>query len=342
MQSLPNNSNMNTTDKEDPRANDSLSLNSATGIFMLCFYVIFFVTSTTGNSAILLICNKASKSSRGIRAFESSRGQFFNHYIANLAIADLLFTVLTLGDAFYAFHGSWLAGNALCKIQGCLVETCYSASILSLVAISRERLKSVSGLQLISQLKKSKERKIVSVTVWLLAVLLCSPLFYAYSVETTAQDKIRCHNRTWSHLGRRIYYTITAILLFLFPLVLMAWTYVKINNVFKTQVSPNQNVLISVRTRQRKASRMLGVVTLVFFLLWTPFILIRTLKYFDLYHGFIVWKLSQLAIMASAAVNPFIYSFYSNHFRGFLKRVITCRCGDVFLAESSFMSNSLV
>lgn len=185
----------------------------------------------------------------------------------------------------------------------------------------------MSDLQMKSRIQRIKERKSRSIIVWVVAILLCSPLLYAYNLTEETSSIIRCNNDAWSHVGRRIYYSITTVILFIIPLMIMIWTQLKIKLVFKSQVAPTQQIAISMRARQKKASRMLFVVTIVFFAFWSPFIFIRTLRYFSWYEGFIIWKLSQLSTIASAAANPFIYSFYSTHFRVYIKRFVTCKCG---------------
>ena len=212
------------------------------------------------------------------------------------------------------------------------------------MAISREKVKSISDLRIKSSIQRVKERRSRSIIVWILAVLLCSPLLYAYNLtEETSNSNtvfIRCMNDAWTHLGRRIYYSFTAAVLFFVPLLIMIWTQLKIKRVFKSQVAPAQQIALSMRARHKKASRMLGVVTIVFFAFWSPFIFTRTLRYFNWYEGELIWKLSQLLTIASAAANPFIYSFYSTHFRVYIKRFLTCRCG--LMAAVDTRDNSTV
>ena len=309
---------------ENGAESNSISLDSFVGIFILLFYIIVYSASSVGNFVVLYIC---SRNGRPV-AFQPTRTGFFNRYIANLAIADLLFTQLTVFDAVYAVVNKWIMGPVMCKLQGFLLELCYSASMLTLIAISRERLKSLSHLETALRIQRVKKKKFRSIVVWVVAGFICSPLLYAYSVENTPQNGIspQCNNIAWSHTGRQIYYSLTAAILFILPLIIMIWTQLKIKRVFKSHVVPNQQIAAMSRARQKKASRILGAVTLVFFALWSPFIFIRTLRYFSWYEGELIWKISQLFTIASAAANPFIYSFYSLHFRVFIKRFITCRC----------------
>ena len=322
---------------ENTAVPNSRSVISFIGIFILCFYIIVYSTSTVGNFVVLYICHRSGRSA----AFKPTRTGFFNRYIANLAIADLLFTQLTVFDAVYAILADWVFGAAMCKLQGFLVELCYSAAILTLIAISRERRKSISDLEMKSRIQRIKERKIFSIIVWIVAFVLCSPLLYAYNVVKTQTENgiSRCNNIAWLHIGRRIYYSITIVILFVFPLTIMIWTQLKIKRFLNAQVVANQQIAALTRARQKKASRMLSSVTLVFFVLWSPFILTRTLRYFAWYEGEIMWKLSQLLTLASSAANPFIYSFYSLHYRIFIKRLITCQCRR-FMAKSENVPTS--
>ena len=317
-----------------------LSFNSFMGIFFMCFYIVVYTTSTIGNFVVLYICYKNGRSQP---SFQSARTAFFNVYVASLAIADLVFTQLTVFDVMYAILGEWVFGSVMCKFQGFLIEMFYSASILTLTGISRERLKSLSDLRMKSRIQRNKERKRFALIFWIMTLILCSPLLYAYGIKTTSAGIMQCRNSKWLNVARRIYYSLTATVLFFLPLVIMIWTHAKINQVFRLQVAPNQQMEVSIRARQRKVSRTLGVVTVAFFLLWSPFILIRTLRYFNWYEGEFVWKLSQLLTIASAAANSFIYSFYSEHFRVVLKRAVTCRCNLIAVGETgeSFGLNSM-
>ncbi|CAH3161879.1 unnamed protein product [Porites lobata] len=171
---------------ENTAVPNSISVVSFIGIFILCFYIIVYSTSTVGNFVVLYICHRSGRSA----AFKPTRTGFFNRYIANLAIADLLFTQLTVFDAVYAILADWVFGAAMCKLQGFLVELCYSAAILTLIAISRERRKSISDLEMKSRIQRVKERKIFSIIVWIVAFVLCSPLLYAYNVVKTQTENV--------------------------------------------------------------------------------------------------------------------------------------------------------
>ena len=89
--------------------------------------------------------------------------------------------LLTSMDAeFYATD--WPGGNGLCKIQGTLIEISYTASILTLVAISHERSRSVRSTSL-ARNRSVAQRTIVIKILWIVAIVVCAPLFYGYATK---------------------------------------------------------------------------------------------------------------------------------------------------------------
>ena len=89
--------------------------------------------------------------------------------------------LLTSMDAeFYATD--WPGGNGLCKIQGTLIEISYTASILTLVAISHERSRSVRSTSL-ARNRSVAQRTIVIKVLWIVAIVVCAPLFYGYATK---------------------------------------------------------------------------------------------------------------------------------------------------------------
>ena len=233
-----------------------------------CYYSVIFVLASVGNVLALLTCYKTYRTTTSVLLC----------YIASLATADLMFTLLSTFDLAYFFVGTWVGGNAVCKIQSFFIETSYTASILTLVAISYERLKA-------------------------------------------------CVNTSWGDEGRQIYYGIQAVLLFLVPLGIMIWAHVKIFRSLGQHITARNKIITNSHegVKQRKVTKMLAVVTLLFAICYIPFIVIRALRYFYAYTGDEVWRLVQLLVFTQAAFNPIIYCLYSNQFRLSYKDLLRCR-----------------
>ena len=97
-----------------------------------CIYFLLFLSSILGNSFVLWLCYKLKR----------PRDSSLTCCIANLAIADVAFTVLSIFDLI-VFVWTWVGGEISCKLQGFSIEACYSTSLMTLALISFERLKAV-------------------------------------------------------------------------------------------------------------------------------------------------------------------------------------------------------
>ena len=286
-------------------------------VFLYCLYATVFSLALIGNSLSLITCYRSYKDTAGILL----------SFIASLASADLLFTVLSIFDLIaFIGDGDWFGANPVCKAQSFLIESCYTVSILTLVAISRERLRAVSS-PLLTRVEGSAERKLILVGIWVIGILTCTPLLYAYHiVEDKETGKSKCLNKQMGDKGRQIYYSTQAGLLFLVPLVFMTWAHIRIFKLLSIHERTRSSLVSGARQRlhQNKVTRMLAVVTVIFFLCYGPFMVVRTFRYFYIYNGMGIWKLSQMIIFIQAAVNPIIYCFYSQPFRHTLKDFFCC------------------
>lgn len=294
-----------------PEMGDQYSVGLTVGYCIL--YVVFFTVAFFGNIMALLTCYKKYRSSQSILLC----------YISSLAAADLLFAILSTFDLAYFFLGDWPGGNAMCKIQGTLIEISYTASILTLVAISNERSRSVRSTSL-ARNRGVSHRTIVIKVLWVLSIIVCAPLFYGYATKKE-KGKQLCVNTNWGDSGRQAYYILQAVLIFICPLIFMIWAHTTILRVLQAHIRNSAGVAGAVESKQHKVTKMLAVVTLVFFCCWSPFIMVRALRYFYVYEGNEIWKLTQLIIFGNSAANPILYCFYSGQFRQSFKEIIRCK-----------------
>ncbi|KAJ7374175.1 DN3 thymocyte differentiation [Desmophyllum pertusum] len=285
-----------------------------------CLYATIFTLAFVGNTFALITCYKTYKVTTSVLLC----------YIASLASADLMFTLLSIFDLIaFIGNGDWFGGNPVCKIQSFLIESCYTVSILTLVAISYERLKAVSSPVLARAQNRATERTIILKIIWVIGIASCGPLLYAYYVKKDEEtsDKSMCVNEYMGDLGRQIYYAIQAGLLFVLPLGFMIWAHARIFQLLSRHVKTRNSIMTDNRDglKQRKVTKMLAIVTLVFFICYGPFMVVRALRYFYVYNGDIMWRLAQMMIFGQAAVNPIIYCFYSKQFRFSFRDLLRCR-----------------
>ena len=168
-------------------------------ISFVFFYFLVFMLSTVGNCLVLSICYREIKR----KAFS------LKWFIANLAIADLKFSFLSILDLI-TFVWTWVGGQVTCKLQSFLIEACYTASIMTLVVISFERLKAVvEPFSTRTSAPEDVYRKLSG--LWLVSLVVSLLLLYAYQAHEDNRGAMSCTNTGFSDSGRQIYYSIHSI-----------------------------------------------------------------------------------------------------------------------------------
>ena len=287
-----------------------------TGIVVafICVYILVFLSSLVGNSIVLWLCYKRKRRESSLR-----------WYIANLAIADLAFTVLTILDMI-SFFWTWIGGQISCKLQSFLAEACYTTSIMTLVLISFERLKAV--VDPFSAIVIATERVARNlIGVWVVSTVVASPLLYAYQAQTDNSGTVFCTNMTFGDLGRQIFYSIHAVCFFFLPLLYMLFAQKKIFLSLRSNVFSNtRNAMVSTSSKRHyKVAKVLAALTVAFVICWSPFIVVRTLLYFHLTDGGYIWRASQLLIFVNTALDPILYGVYGDHLKRYARSLFTCR-----------------
>lgn len=271
-------------------------------IFGSCFYFVVYTLSITGNCFVLSVCYRRRASS-------------LKWFIANLAIADLMFALLSILDII-SFLWTWLGGQVSCKMQGFLIVACYTTSIMTLLAISYERSKAVVdpfNARLSDPAHASK--KVIS--LWVISLVVGSPLLFAYrTTNDESSDKVICTNQSFGDLKRQIYYSIHTVCFFIVPLIYMiyAQTTIFLSLRSSVRVFPLQNSFATSTTnRHRKVAKTLTALTLAFVLCWSPFMIFRTLMYFYVSSEGHIWRASQLLALLNTALDPILYGIYGEN-----------------------------
>ena len=293
--------------------NDGISLPLV--IFGSCFYFVVYTLSIAGNCFVLSACYKRRSSS-------------LKWFIANLATADLTFALLSILD-IVSFLWTWVGGQVTCKIQCFWIEACYTTSIMTLVLISFERIKAVVN-PFNARLSDPENAYKKVISLWVVSLVVCSPLLYAYQVLTLDYSgQVICTNRPFGDLGRQVYYSIHAICFFMVPLIYMIYAQTTIFLTLRSsiRVFPTQNSFATSSTnRHRKVAKTLSALTLAFIICWSPFMIFRTLMYFNLSSEGHIWRASQLLVLSNTAIDPILYGIYgeSLNVRQSIQRIFTC------------------
>ena len=273
-------------------------------IFGSCFYFVVYTLSIGGNCFVLSVCYRRRSSS-------------LKWFIANLAMADLTFALLSILDII-SFLWTWLGGQVTCKLQCFWIEACYTTSIMTLVVISHERTKAVvdpfSAILSDTVLASKK-----ALALWVVSLVVGSPLLYAYRIITDGSSgKVVCTNEPFGDLERQIYYSIHSVCFFIVPLIYMIYAQTTIFLTLRSSVRtfPSQNSFATSSTnRHRKVAKTLTALTLAFVICWSPFMIFRTLMYFYVSSEGHIWRASQLLILANTAIDPVLYGIYGENLK---------------------------
>lgn len=268
-------------------------------VFFSVLYTTVFILSTLSNTWAMSTCFKTLR----------QRHSPFTCLVANLASADLFFTLLTLLNAI-SYLWRWVGGDITCKVQGFLIEATYTTSITTLAVISYQRINAITD-PFNSRTKAWSSRDYYKpFIIWGLCLVVCLPLLHMYRVETYENGEVHCSNATWGTTGRQIYYSLHAVFFFAIPLLYMIFTQFQIRHALRSRVKvlPMRNSYIMKHNQQhKKVARTLAALTITFVLCWSPFMITRTLIYFHKASSNFIWTACQLLICLNAALDPILY-----------------------------------
>ena len=145
--------------------------------------------------------------------------------------------------------------------------------------------------------------------------------------KPNATSKVRCTIDRWPLTSGIIFYCVHTFLAFLLPLLAMIVSHSKITMMIKKKektstIYGNSNFTeapgdiinqqaeakkTKARAKNVKIIKLLITITTIFFVIWTPYIVIRLLWHFKIEGPLLLMKFVQLIIFASTAINFFIY-----------------------------------
>ena len=340
--------------------------------FFIIYYAIVFLSGSIGNFVIIASVVKYKRMRTVV-----------NIFLVNLAIADLLFVVLSIFDALaFLLDGKWVLGDAFCRFQGTMIEISYTVSVCTLTVVAAERYMSICHPHKIK--RTFKQAFCTCVFVWIFSLIFCSGLFYGYTASINKEGFVTCRNNHWEERSRLSFYIVHSVLVYLVPLAVMSFSHFFISRALIRQKmrtfstfscstdqitksvddldhnkndqtslppTPRAQIKLGAHTKNNKSEwkrnvkqatkrmrvvKLLLVVTIVFFVLWTPFIVIRLSLYFSVKINNLLWRGTQLLIFGNTAVNCFIYALMSPAFREAFKGIFSCR---VRLANKAYSTS---
>lgn len=269
-----------------------------------------------------------------------------NYLLVNLAVADTM--LLVFFSPTFIFQGTFThpggtGGDVLCAlITGeTLAWMGGYASSLFLLAISIERYIAVAkprsyGVSLIT-----KNLKTLVTCCWVFTIAWNS-VGFAWKRYDPVNGFCTLAASVTSF---RVYSILCFFVLGVFPMSTMAALYSRVIHLlwFKKVINTS-NREAKLQAKRRKATQMVLTVTIIYALTWFPELTVLVLSAFapDSIRGDIAYPATVLLCAFNSAINPVIYSFHSNKFRGHLKELVCCVCskGGVLEINKSSLGNS--
>ena len=304
---------------------------TATRIGETFAYCLLFVVSLAGNILIGIIVYK-----------EKALRTPINILIVNMAISDLLLSIITFPELFVRLNtaSQWLLsgpfGRALCRLKYFVTDVSFAVSIQSLVLIAADRFVAVV-YPLRPSLISSKRCRLFILVIWVVAMAVCCPQLLVWKfVENT--EGLVCQ-RGWNDKFRKSSliknYSLVMIIVFIYvPLVLIAILYFSFAVRIKSQKIPGEpsvNARKQRLKRERSVLKMSVAIVFVFAVCWLPFSSVVILSLFSLDSV----MMSSCAFQYSAhiaiflarsycAVNPCVCFIFSGKYRQGLKNLLGC------------------
>lgn len=282
-------------------------------VVFIIMYITIVLLGAGGNSLTIYVIIK----SRRMRTVT-------NMYIANLAVADFILTVLAMPFQFQAMLSQrWDLPPFLCDLCPAVVVLSVNLSVLTLTCISLDRYQAV--LNPLTHKPTLSFTKLVIFSIWVISLALALPLLEFYEFENVLMDgegKPFCHPKN-RHLSTLQAYNIILIVVdYIIPMIIISISYSRIS--CRLWCSPTPGVACSARdaaitSNKKKAVRMMMVVVLLFCICWLPYQLyfllemqfpINEYKYIN-----VLFILSHWLAMSNSCFNPIIYAIYCSKFR---------------------------
>lgn len=288
-----------------------------THIFFPIVYIIVFIVGLPTNALAIWVF-----------LFRTKKKHPSSIFMANLALADLLFVIWIPLKIAYHFNGNdWIYGEVLCKVlMGFFYGNMYCSTAF-ITCISVQRYWAIVH-PLSQQKRNNKLAAGVSVCVWLVVWVITVPLYlYDQTVKVTNLGIVTCHDVTRPSQAHypSIYFLIMGVLGFVVPCIVCIVANVQMLLSLKSSMTDDNIV-----QKRRKAVILIVTVLLMFLVCFTPSNIMVMVHYSLLFagvkdngYGFYITTLCLASL--NSCVDPFVYYFISDEFREHVRNTFRCR-----------------
>ncbi|XP_062268999.1 proteinase-activated receptor 2-like [Platichthys flesus] len=290
---------------------------SLTTVFLPIIYIIVFAVGLPTNALAIWVF-----------LFRTKEKHPSSIYMANLALADLLFVIWVPLKIAYHFNGNnWIYGEGLCKVLVAFFYANMYCSIAFIACISVQRYWAVVNPLSLHQ-RNNRLAVCVSVTVWVVVWLLTIPLYlYDQQVLVTNLNIFTCHDVTKPSQKEIAagYFLTMGIVGFVAPTVVCIISYVLMLKALRNSMKDE-----NIAKKRRKAVVLIITVLVMFLVCFTPSNIMLLVHYILLLggatnnlYGFYITTLCLASL--NSCFDPFVYYFISEDFRDHVKNTFLCR-----------------
>ncbi|XP_023698587.2 proteinase-activated receptor 4-like [Paramormyrops kingsleyae] len=244
-----------------------------------------------------------------------------NILLINLTVLDVLLLLMLPFRITYYFAGlNWFFGEPLCRLVIALLYGSMYGSVLTLAFISIDRYIALVHPYSALTLRSHRTSLAMSVSVWVVVLLAMLPLLlFRQSYQLSDPPINTCHDAQLEPLLTTFffpYYASLFSLCFLLPLLVILFCH---GAVLKT--------LLASGHRYSHAACLTALVLLVFLACFLPSNILLLLQCAGKnYKVYVPYVVSLAFSCFGPCIDPFIYNYVSDDFRGKVLRVLCCCC----------------
>ncbi|KAK7940258.1 hypothetical protein WMY93_003584 [Mugilogobius chulae] len=277
---------------------------SVTSLVTAVVLIIIFFVGLLGNTLVIYVVVRYTKMKT-----------VTNLYILNLALADELYI---LGIPFLCTQNVlsyWPYGEFLCKIYMTADVMSQFTSTFCLTMMSIDRYLAVVHPIKSVKWRKPQVAKILNALMWVVSFLITLPV----TIFSNVQPDGNACNITWPdehNLWSNAFILVTSILGFFGPVVVICLCYMLL--VIKVRSAGARAGLTKRRKSERKVTRMVVIIVLVFVLCWMPFFTTNLVNMFytipNSSVNVAIFYILVIVTYINSCSNPILYGFLSENF----------------------------
>ncbi|XP_053739957.1 coagulation factor II (thrombin) receptor-like 1, tandem duplicate 2 [Synchiropus splendidus] len=297
---------------------------ATTTVFLPIVYIVVFAVGLPANGMAIWVF-----------LFRTKKKHPSSIYMANLALADLLFVIWTPLKIDYHLRGNdWTYGEPLCKVLMSFFYGNMYCSVLFIACISVQRYWVVAH-PLSQQRKNNKVAVGVCLAIWAFIWLTTTPLYlYDHTAKLKDPNITTCHdvnviqdpNDPFASVKLPYFYFIfMALVVFLVPCIIIIVAYILLLKALGNCMDDNTGA----KNRQ-KAVILIVTVLITFVICFIPSNIMLVVHYSLVKdgvtnNGYAFYVTTLCLASLNSILDPFIYYFVSEDFRDHVKNTFLCR-----------------